>query len=151
MSSWADSTPRTSTASAPCGPQPFDAAKPVDTPATLAPAPAGGPDPVLVNLARAVQIFTKAGQPVDAALGDLQYADRNGERVPIHGGNAVDGTTNVVGYDSAPGSTTEPIPTRSPTVAARSSLTKDGYMVNNGSSFMMVVDYGPDGPRPRCC
>jgi len=41
--------------------QPFDAAKPVDTPATLTPAPAAGPDPVLVNLARAVQLFDRAG------------------------------------------------------------------------------------------
>jgi acyl-homoserine-lactone acylase len=132
--------------------QPFDVAKPVDTPASLAPAPAGAPDPVLVNLARAVQIFTKAGQPIDAPLGDLQFADRDGQRIPIHGGNALDGTTNVVGYDGSPGSTTEPIPARSAPVAARSSLTKDGYMVNNGSSFMMVVDFGApggDGPTAK--
>ncbi|HEY5153423.1 MAG TPA: penicillin acylase family protein, partial [Acidimicrobiales bacterium] len=24
-----------------------------------------------------------------------------------------------------------------------------GYLVNNGSSFMMVVDYGPDGPHAK--
>ena len=85
-------------------------------------------------------------------LGDLQYADRNGERIPIHGGNAVDGTTNVVGYNPSPGSTTETIPKRSPVVAGRTSLTKDGYMVNNGSSFMMVVDFGAtggDGPKAK--
>lgn len=128
---------------------PFDPAKPVDTPAGLAPAPAGAPDPVLVNLARAVQVLDKAGKPVDAPLGDLQYADRDGQRVPIHGGNSVDGTTNVVGYSGAPGSTTESIPKRGPVVAARTSLTSDGYMINNGSSFMMVVDYGPDGPRAK--
>jgi acyl-homoserine-lactone acylase len=128
---------------------PFDAAQPVETPSGLAPAPTGAPDPVLVNLARAVQIFDRAGKPVDAPLGDLQFADRNGQRVPIHGGNSVDGTTNVVGYSSAPGSTIEPIPTRGPLLAARSSLTSDGYMINNGSSFMMVVDYGPDGPRAK--
>ena len=128
---------------------PFDPSNPVDTPSGLAPAPAGLPDPVLVNLARAVQIFDRAGRPVDATLGDLQYADRNDVRVPITGGTAVDGTTNVVGYSTAPGSTTEPIPRRSQVVAARSSLTKDGYMVNNGSSFMMVVAYGPDGPHAK--
>jgi len=127
----------------------FDPAKPVDTPAGLAPAPAGAPDPVLVNLARAVQLFDRAGQPIDAPLGDLQYADRNGERIPIHGGNSVDGTTNVVGYSSAPGSTTETIPKRSPVVAGRTSLTKDGYMINNGSSFIMTVEFGPDGPHAK--
>jgi acyl-homoserine-lactone acylase len=128
---------------------PFDPARPVDTPAGLAPVPDVAPDPVLVNLARAVQIFDRAGKPVDAPLGDLQYADRNGERVPIPGGNSADGTTNVVSYDSSPGSTTETIPARSPVVAARTSLTKDGYLINYGSSFMMVVDYGPDGARAK--
>jgi len=128
---------------------PFDADQPVDTPAGLAPAPDGGPDPVLVNLARAVQVLDRAGRPVDAPLGDLQYADRNGERIPIHGGNSVDGTTNVVGYSGSPGSTTESVPKRGPVVAARTALTRDGYMINNGSSFMMVVDYGPDGPRAK--
>ena len=129
--------------------QPFDPAQPVTTPSGLAPAPAGQPDPVLVNLARAVQIFDRAGQPVDAPLGELQFADRNGTRVPIHGGNAADGTTNVVGYSGSPGSTLETIPVRGPVFAPRSSLTADGYPVNNGSSFMMVVDFGSGTPTAR--
>ena len=94
---------------------------------------------------------TRRGQHL---VGDTQYADRNGERIPIHGGNGVDGTTNGVGYDSSPGSTTETIPKRTPTVAARWSLTKDGYMVNNGSNFIMSSTSEPleaTSPRPRCC
>jgi len=129
--------------------EPFDAAKPVDTPSGLAPAPTGGTDPVLVNLARAVQIFGRAGKAVDAPLGELQFADRNGERVPIHGGNANDGTTNVVGYSSAPGSSTESIPKRKPPVAAGTGLTPDGYQINNGTSFMMVVEFAGGGVRAK--
>jgi len=125
---------------------PFDATKPVDSPSGLAPAGDGGEDPVLVNLARAVQILDKAGVAADAKLGDLQFADRNGTRVPIHGGDNSDGTTNVVGWGSGQGSL-EPTPTRGPRFAPRSSLTKDGYPINNGTSFIMTLQYGPDGPQ----
>ena len=79
--------------------EPFEPERPVDTPAGLAPAPGGGaPDPVLVNLARAVQSLEAAGFAVDATLGEVQFALRDGQRIPIHGGNARDGTTNVVGW-----------------------------------------------------
>ena len=125
---------------------PFDAARPVDTPAGLADAPV---EPVwAANLARAVQIMERTDQPVDAALGDLQFADRNGTRVPIHGGTNFDGTINIVDYGRGQ-STLEPVPTRGSTVAPRSGLTSDGYLVNNGSSFVMTVHFGPDGPEAR--
>jgi acyl-homoserine-lactone acylase len=127
----------------------FDPDRPVETPSGLAPAPDAGDDAVLVNLARAVQIFDKAGHPVDAPLGALQYADRNGERIPIHGGLGLDGTTNIVSYSNRPGSTTESIPKRTPVMAPRSTLTNEGYLINYGSSFMMAVEYGPDGPRAK--
>lgn len=127
--------------------EPFDPARPVDTPAGLAPATTT-PDPVLVNLARAVQILETAGQPLTATLGELQQADRNGVRVPIHGGDNADGVTNIVGYGTG-SSTMEPIPRRGPTVAPRSALTADGYLINNGTSFLMAVHLGSDGPRAK--
>ena len=57
---------------------PFDPSQPIATPSGLAPAPPGGPsaDPVLQNLARAVQVLEAAGVPVDAPLGDVQFAVR---------------------------------------------------------------------------
>jgi acyl-homoserine-lactone acylase len=127
----------------------FDPARPVDTPSGLAPPPSEGPDPVLVNLARAVQILEKAAQPVDAPLGALQFADRNGQRVGVHGGSSYDGTTNIVGFTNAAGTTTEKIPSRSAPLAPRSALTRDGYPVNFGSSFVMAVDLGGDTPTAR--
>ena len=125
---------------------PFDPADPVGTPSGLAPAPAGGPDPVLVNLGQAVRAIQLSGLPLDAKLGDVQQADRDGTLVPIHGGNAGDGTTNVVGY-SGSFTSTEPVPKRGPTVAQRSGLTADGYRINNGTSFLLAVDLTADGPR----
>jgi acyl-homoserine-lactone acylase len=132
-------------ASGPLWAEPFDLARPLDTPSGLAPPPAGAADPVLVNLARAVQI-TKAGFTLDAALGDVQRADRNGTMVPVHGGTNTDGATNIVGYGRAL-STSEPVPVRGPTFAPRSTLTAAGYPVDNGTSFLMALAYGSDGPQ----
>jgi acyl-homoserine-lactone acylase len=126
--------------------EPFDPDDPVATPSGLAPAPDGGVDPVLVNLGRAVQAITKAGFALDAPLGEVQHADRNGTIVPIHGGNAADGVTNVVGYSGTFGST-EPFPKRPATVAPRSGLTPDGYAINNGTSFLMALSFTDDGPE----
>ncbi len=126
--------------------QPFDPAAPARTPSGLAPSPAGGPDPVLVNLGRSVQIITKAGFPLDATLGDVQHADRNGTLVPLHGAGGSVGVTNVVDYSGSTGSS-EPFPKRGPTMAPGSALTAKGYLVNNGTSFMMTIDFTADGPK----
>lgn len=136
----------------------FDPSDPVTTPSGLAAPPASGPDPVLVNLARAVQVMEKAGVPIDVALGDVQQADRNGVLVPIHGGNSVDGTTNVVGFGTG-WSTRDPELLgleRSP-VAPRSTLALiggtgapgTGYRISNGTSFLMAVEFTADGPEAR--
>ena len=134
----------------------FDPTQPIATPAGLATAPAGGPtaDPVLQNLARAVQVLDLAGIPVDATLGDAQFALRDGERVPIHGRNAVDGTTNVVGFGRGwsildPGLTglTRELVAPGSTLARTEG--EAGYLVNNGTSFLLALAFTDDGPRAR--
>jgi acyl-homoserine-lactone acylase len=109
---------------------------------------------VLENLARAVQILEVAGLPVDVALGEVQFARRDGETVPIHGGDARDGTTNIVGYGSA-ASILDPAlaeAKREP-VAPGSSLARvdgeTGYLVDNGTSFLMALELGDDGPHAK--
>jgi acyl-homoserine-lactone acylase len=124
---------------------PFEADDPVGTPSGLAPAPDGG-DPVLVNLARAVQIIEAAGWPLDAPLGDIQYADRAGTRVPIHGGSFFDGVLNVVGFSPRTSSTEPGIDGGSP-LAPTSALTTEGYPVNSGTSFLMVLEYTENNPK----
>jgi acyl-homoserine-lactone acylase len=135
--------------------EPFDPERPVDTPAGLAPAPSGGaPDPVLVDLARAVQSLEAAGFAADATLGEVQFALRDGERIPIHGGNARDGTTNVVGWGTDP-SVLDPalLGTERETLVPGSSLAQvggeSGYPVNNGTSFLMALSFTDDGPQAR--
>ncbi len=69
----------------------FDPADPIGTPATLADV-----DVALANLAAAIAVLETAGLPLDVTLGELQFADRNGLRVPIHGGTEQEGVTNKV-------------------------------------------------------
>ena len=133
--------------------EPFDAKRPVETPGGLAAPPAEAPDPVLELLGRAVQILGAAGVPVDATLGEVQFALRNGTRVPIHGGNSFDGTTNIVGYTSP--SILDPAleEIEREFVAPNSQLARvagyTGYLVNNGTSFLLAVAFTEDGPRAR--
>ncbi|HUF83989.1 MAG TPA: penicillin acylase family protein [Acidimicrobiia bacterium] len=133
--------------------EPFDPKQPIDTPSGLAAAPADAPDPVLERLARAVQVLAAAGVPVDATLGDVQFALRNGTRVPIHGGNGFDGTTNIVGFTSA--SILDPAldEIERQFVAPNSPLAQvaghTGYLINSGTSFLMAMEFTDDGPRAR--
>ena len=119
--------------------EPFDPARPVETPAGLVP---GGPDgdPVLAALARSVQTLTKAGLALDVPLGDVQYALRADPRIGLHGGPAGDGVTNVIDY-SNPSSTSEPMPDPGLLLLPGSDLRTGGYPVDSGSSFVMTVDF----------
>ena len=136
--------------------EPFDPARPVDTPAGLAPAPGGGaPDPVLVNLARAVQSLDAAGFAVDATLDEMQFALRDGERIPMHGGDDY-GTTNVVGWvPGADASILDPALAEiayEPLVPGSTLARLDGmagYPVNVGTSFLLALAFTEDGPQAR--
>ncbi|MCY1014925.1 acylase [Pyxidicoccus sp. MSG2] len=130
---------------------PFDPTNPLKTPNTLAPAPATGDDTVLIRLAQAVDALTRAGIGVNKALGEVQYSPRvTGERIPIHGGTPFDGTANVVGYGTFKSTAEEAAPTAAQgTVLSQAGLTSNGYVVNNGSSFIMAMEFTDQGPKGR--
>ncbi|MFN0088288.1 MAG: penicillin acylase family protein, partial [Blastocatellia bacterium] len=123
----------------------FDSANPVATPHTLAPDKdaAGGS---LQKLARAARLLEQNGIAIDAPLGKVQYSDRNGGRIPMHGGDgAYEGIANFVNF--APnGTTLEPVVSPEKVKGSRW-LMKDGYLINRGSSFIMALEYTPQGPR----
>ncbi len=121
---------------------PFDPAIPTRSPS----APNPDPTPLLTALARAVQILDAAGFSVDSTLGSAQFTERSGERIPLHGGAEVDGTTNIVSW-SGLSSSTEPSPSRGDPVVNGSTLRAEGYPVNYGTSFIMTVDYTGDDVR----
>lgn len=122
---------------------PFDPTDPIGTPAGLAPA-GGDTDAALEQLGVAVLTLEAAGIPLDRPWGEIQYATRGSERVPIHGGDDRDGTTNIV--RDGGGDTLEELPERADRVSPSSDLRTDGYHVAGGSSFIITVGYSDDGP-----
>ncbi|MFN9740912.1 MAG: acylase [Acidobacteriota bacterium] len=127
--------------------QPFNPADPIGTPHTLAPDQGEEPQSLL-KLARAVKILDKAGIAIDTPLGKVQYNVRRGQRIPIHGGDgAYDGIANFVNY--GPNRTTlEPSPLPEKITGSRF-LTREGYPVNYGTSFIMALEFTDRGPRAQ--
>lgn len=132
----------------------FDPDNPVATPRVLVAPPASGDDPVLVALGRAVKLLESAGFDVTTPLGDAQHTKKNGDVIPIHGSTNLEGAFNIVDYNSDSG-TLLPSLTASPAVkdpagaADATGLATDGYLVNNGSSFMMVLEFQDGGPHAQ--
>lgn len=130
----------------------FDPADPIGTPHTLAPAPDEGADPVLVAVAAALGALDHAGVPIDAPLGEVQWAMRGERRIPVHGGNEVEGMLNVLAPVGALSSTAlEPPAPVGPRVPGRdrTGLHEGGYQVTYGTSFLMAVELTADGPVGR--
>lgn len=127
---------------------PFNAADPIRTPRGLATAN-GETDPFVEILRRAAKILDGARLPLDVALGQVQYAERGGRRIPLHGGlGGLEGVANFVNY--APNTTTlEPDPPLPPLVPGSRGLRREGYPINRGTSFVLAVAFTDDGPRAR--
>jgi acyl-homoserine-lactone acylase len=126
----------------------FSPSQPKETPNTLVPPPASGADPLLDKLAEAVLRLGDAGIAVDAPLGQVQFSPRGGSRTPLHGGVAVDGTMNVVNYRVLKSSLDETTP-RGTVIDSQTGLSTDGFVVNYGTSFLMVMRYTDNGVEAR--
>lgn len=125
----------------------FAPTDPVETPHTLAGETASAGQPThLQRLARAVRLLEEAGIALDTTLGKVQYANRNGRRIPMHGGDgAYDGIANFVNF--APNTTTLEPTTVPQRVRGSRFLTREGYPINRGTSFLMALEYTAKGPR----
>ena len=128
----------------------FDPGRPLDTPLGLAPAPREVEDPLHHAMGHAMRVLAAAGIAADAALGEVQWAIRGTERVPVHGGGECEGMLNVLAPSGAlPPASLEPMgdpPVRIPG-RDNTGLGKGGYQVSYGTSFVMVVDLGGDQPE----
>lgn len=127
--------------------QPFDPARAAVTPAGLVPAPETGVDPVNQKLGEAVALLGKAGIAVGTKLGDVQFAWKEGRKVPLHGGAAFEGVTNVVGYSGANLTLLPQSQPQGPLLSPGTGLTPEGYLVDFGTSFLMVMEFTPEGPK----
>jgi len=86
------------------------------------------------------------GFALDVPLGELQHSNKNGGRIPIHGGNGAEGVTNIVSY-AGNRSTLEPTPPVAPLIEGSATLRSDGYPINRGTSFIMTLEFTDNGPR----
>jgi acyl-homoserine-lactone acylase len=95
---------------------------------------------VLEALARAVLRLTSGGIPLDAPLGDWQFALRGGDPIPLHGGQGdVEGTFNIIADFLIPLHTgLEPIDL----VVGNG----EGYPTLFGSTFILTVAFSAEGP-----
>lgn len=105
---------------------PFDPANPATTPNTL---DAANPK-VIEALQKAVDTLTEMKIPLDARLGDVQSETRGDERIPIHGGAGQEGVFNVITVDNL-----------QPELGWTS--------VRHGSSWIMTVEFGAEGPKSQ--
>ena len=121
----------------------FDPADADRTPNTLAAGPLA-----LENLARAAMVMQSRGLAPDVALSEVQYADKAGRRIAIHGGDgAYDGLMNM--QRNARNTTTLEPMDNPPGVKGSRFLTEKGYPVVHGSSFLMVLEYTKAGPHAK--
>jgi acyl-homoserine-lactone acylase len=129
----------------------FDPDDPVATPGGVHPPPAEGPDPLVLAVARAVIALDQAGVPIDAPLGEVQWAQRGEHRVPVHGGGEGEGVCNILApVGSLSGSSLEPGPPPLPAMPGRTERTglrAGGYRCTYGTSFLMAVELTDDGPK----
>lgn len=129
----------------------FDPKEPIHTPSGLVAKPESGQDPILVLLAKGVMDLEAAGFSVDSTLGELQFTMKQSDRIPIPGGQDLEGAMNVVSYYGKGNLDTSllPEPKLGALVDANTDLTKDGYLCDKGSSFVMVADMESSGPKVR--
>ena len=127
---------------------PFDPADPLGTPRGFG-GTAAPQDPAFQALRAAVKMLGAANVALDVRLGDVQFADRGGRRIPLHGGlGDQEGIVNFVNY--APNTTTlERDATVPAVVPASRTLRQNGYPINRGSSFVMAMTFTDAGPRGR--
>jgi acyl-homoserine-lactone acylase len=129
---------------------PYDPADPIGTPRGLAPAPADGPDPILQGLALATLRLADAGVALDASLGEIQYRKKADVTTPVAGGDYAEGYIGIATWSGTAGDTTLlPKVRRGNVVNPTTGLTDEGYVVTNGNSFVMAVQFDEDGPRAR--
>ena len=104
---------------------PFDLKDPIGTPRGLADDPATV-KAMLGALAEASARLDRAGIPIDAPLGQVQFVERNGRRIPLHGGPTM---TSYNAMDVA-------------------LIPKAGYTnPTAATSYVQVVSFGPKGPE----
>ena len=114
-------------------------------------------DETLYQFARAAQVINEAGVAVDAKLGDVQFVERSlpdgsatGEKIPWGGAHNIEGGFNVFNIVAGNNGTLLPRHTYAPLNSNTiMSAEAQGYHINYGSSWMLVINFTDEGPQGR--
>ena len=126
---------------------PFDPENPISTPKGLVIAEDKQNSSVLQRLSQVVKKLTDAGFAIDSTLREVQYAQKGEARIPIHGGNSEEGLLNIANYALGGNSTLFPTVGIDNVLNPITGLTKNGYFINSGTSFLMAVELTESGPQ----
>lgn len=128
---------------------PFSTSSPTTTPNTLSTRPA-----IMQAFARGLKSIKAAGLSVNSTLGQVQFVERStlsglpdGKRLPWAGANDVEGGFNVFAAEEENDGTLLPrhvYPSLNGT-----QLSRKGYHVTYGSSWMYVLNFTEAGPQAR--
>jgi acyl-homoserine-lactone acylase len=108
--------------------EPFNKARPVETPTGLKLADAATATKVWDALGGAVKKVRDAGFALDAQLGDVQRAVFTDANIPVHGGDEIEGVLNNIGDRAQPG------------------ISKRGIRIDYGTSYVQTVTFDDRGP-----
>ena len=125
---------------------PFDPESPLTTPRGLADA-----EVALDRLAQATLLLERANIPLNAALGEHQTAHRADQHFAIHGGNRREGIANLQ-VTTRRGQHYEETPIFTGSneyIGDSETLSKTGYNVVHGSSFIMTLGFTDEGPEAQ--
>ncbi len=104
-------------------------------------------DPVMVALETAAMRLRQAGiDPLRDLLVTKQFFARDDERVFVPGGGEYDGVINIAQLRSDRNRTLLSQPNVGAVIHKASGLTERGYPVDYGTSFLMMVQFSPNGP-----
>lgn len=110
--------------------EPFDARRPIETPVGLNMADAAVAAKVWEAMAKAVKLVRDSGFALDAALGDVQRPATVSEAIGLHGGEPFEGVLNMMSIRGG-----------------NPALSRRGYPIDYGSSYVQVVGFDERGPR----
>lgn len=117
----------------------FKKATPVTTPSGL-----GSERTAVEALMLAANQLESLNIALDATLNDTQVNYRGSNKTPIHGGFGFEGVANMI--DNRAADTIGPIEKAAPN-QKWSRLTKQGYLVSGGTSFLMALEFTASGPQ----
>lgn len=131
---------------------PFDETKPATTPSGLL-----ENETTIEQFARAVMVLEDAGVAPDAEFGTVQFVERSlpdgtasGNKLPWAGAHNIEGGFNVFNIVAGNNGTKLPRHTYPPLNSNTiMSAEAEGYHINYGSSWMMVINFTEEGPQAR--